>query len=267
MQSNGELADAAGFQNEDAILSGPAGGCPVGAARTARMAGLDHIIGFDMGGTSTDVALYAGGFELRAFETAVAGVRMRAPMMAVNTVAAGGGSILAFDGARFRVGPESAGADPGPACYRRGGPRRGGDGRQCLRWRDPAAALSGDLWAQRRCTARCRHRGGQVHAALAEEIERATGAAAQPRSEVAEGYPADRRREHGDLPSAGIPVQKGCERLALLCNASGERTSRGSTPALKWPNALGMEDGFIHPFAECAISAISMGLAEPDGHT
>ena len=104
MQSNGGLAEAHGFQGKDAILSGPAGGI-VGAARTAAMAGLDRIIGFDMGGTSTDVALYAGGFE-RAFETAVAGVRMRAPMMAINTVAAGGGSILHFDGARLRVGPD-----------------------------------------------------------------------------------------------------------------------------------------------------------------
>ena len=130
MQSNGGLAEAHGFQGKDAILSGPAGGI-VGAARTAAMAGLDRIIGFDMGGTSTDVALYAGGFE-RAFETAVAGVRMRAPMMAINTVAAGGGSILHFDGARFRVGPDSAGADPGPACYRRGGPLTVTDANVCV---------------------------------------------------------------------------------------------------------------------------------------
>src|SRR5919199_4967817 len=120
MQSSGGLAEAGSFQGKGAILSGPAGGI-VGAARTARMAGFDRIIGFDMGGTSPDVALYAGEFE-RAFETQVAGVRMRAPMMAINTVAAGGGSILHFDGARYRVGPESAGADPGPACYRNGGP-------------------------------------------------------------------------------------------------------------------------------------------------
>ena len=113
MQSSGGLAEAGRFQGKDAILSGPAGGI-VGAARTAAMAGLDRVIGFDMGGTSTDVALYAGAFE-RAFETQVAGVRMRAPMMAINTVAAGGGSILHFDGARFRVGPDSAGARPGPA--------------------------------------------------------------------------------------------------------------------------------------------------------
>src|SRR6266436_6674910 len=130
MQSSGGLADAAGFQGKDAILSGPAGGI-VGAARTASAAGFDRIISFDMGGTSTDVALYAGQFE-RAFETQVAGVRMRAPMMAINTVAAGGGSILNFDGARFRVGPNSAGADPGPACYRRGGPLTVTDANVCV---------------------------------------------------------------------------------------------------------------------------------------
>ncbi|OYQ36917.1 5-oxoprolinase [Niveispirillum lacus] len=120
MQSNGGLALAQDFQGKDAILSGPAGGV-VGAARTAEAAGEVRIIAFDMGGTSTDVALYAGSFE-RTFDTEVAGVEMRVPMMAIETVAAGGGSILHFDGSRFRVGPDSAGANPGPACYRRGGP-------------------------------------------------------------------------------------------------------------------------------------------------
>src|SRR5262249_46234661 len=120
MQSNGGLVDARFFQGKDSILSAPAGGI-VGAVRTATMAGFKQIISFDMGGTSTDVALYNGEYE-RAFETLVAGVRMRAPMMKIHTVAAGGGSILTFDGPRFRVGPERAGANPGPACYRRGGP-------------------------------------------------------------------------------------------------------------------------------------------------
>ena len=120
MQSSGGLADAHGFRGKDAILSGPAGGV-VGMARTAQTAGFDRVIGFDMGGTSTDVSHFAGEFE-RAFETQVAGVRVRAPMMSIHTVAAGGGSILAFDGARFRAGPQSAGSNPGPACYRRGGP-------------------------------------------------------------------------------------------------------------------------------------------------
>ena len=120
MQSNGGLADARYFRGKNSILSGPAGGI-VGAVRTAAMAGFGKIISFDMGGTSTDVAHFDGEYE-RAFETLVAGVRMRAPMMQIHTVAAGGGSILHFDGTRYRVGPESAGANPGPACYRRGGP-------------------------------------------------------------------------------------------------------------------------------------------------
>ena len=120
MQSNGGLTDARLFQGKDCILSGPAGGV-VGAVRTTLAAGFDRIIGFDMGGTSTDVSHYAGEYE-RTFETEVAGVRIRAPMMHMHTVAAGGGSILHFDGRRYRVGPDSAGANPGPACYRRGGP-------------------------------------------------------------------------------------------------------------------------------------------------
>jgi 5-oxoprolinase (ATP-hydrolysing) len=128
MQSSGGLVDAQAFQGKDAILSGPAGGI-VGMARTAEAAfahgdGLEgkvQVIGFDMGGTSTDVSHYAGELE-REFDTQVAGVRLRAPMLHIHTVAAGGGSLLQFDGSRFRVGPQSAGADPGPACYRRGGP-------------------------------------------------------------------------------------------------------------------------------------------------
>src|SRR2546425_6299229 len=120
MQSNGGLTDARRFQGKDAILSGPAGGI-VGAARTSLAAGFDRVIGFDMGGTSTDVSHFAGEYE-RVFITRIAGVRMRAPMLSIHTVAAGGGSILHFDGSRYRAGPDSAGAAPGPACYRRGGP-------------------------------------------------------------------------------------------------------------------------------------------------
>jgi 5-oxoprolinase (ATP-hydrolysing) len=120
MQSNGGLTDAHRFQGKDSILSGPAGGI-VGMVRTSEAAGFQKVIGFDMGGTSTDVSHYAGELE-REFETLVAGVRMRAPMMSIHTIAAGGGSILSFDGQRQRVGPSSAGANPGPACYRRGGP-------------------------------------------------------------------------------------------------------------------------------------------------
>jgi 5-oxoprolinase (ATP-hydrolysing) len=120
MMSSGGLTAADLFRGKDAILSGPAAGV-VGMAETARSAGFSRVIGFDMGGTSTDVSHFAGEYE-RAFETEVAGVRMRAPMMLIHTVAAGGGSILHYDGARFRVGPDSAGANPGPKCYRRGGP-------------------------------------------------------------------------------------------------------------------------------------------------
>ena len=120
MQSNGGLTDANNFRGKDAVLSGPAGGV-VGMVRTAEAAGLEKLIGFDMGGTSTDVSHYSGEFE-RTLEKEVSGIRIRAPMMHIHTVAAGGGSILGYDGSRFRVGPESAGANPGPASYRRGGP-------------------------------------------------------------------------------------------------------------------------------------------------
>src|SRR5699024_3123446 len=116
----GGLVPAGSFRGKDAILSGPAGGV-VGMARVAEAAGSDRAIGFDMGGTSTDVSHYAGQLE-RQFETVVACARLRSQMMSIHTVAAGGGSILHYDGSRYRVGPDSAGADPGPAAYRRGGP-------------------------------------------------------------------------------------------------------------------------------------------------
>ena len=252
MQSNGGLADAAGFQGKDAILSGPAGGI-VGAARTAAMAGLDQIIGFDMGGTSTDVALYAGGFE-RAFETAVAGVRMRAPMMAINTVAAGGGSVLHFDGARFRVGPDSAGADPGPACYRRGGPLTVTDANVCVGKIQPRhfpaifgpdgdAPLDGDVV-------------GRKFAALADEIAKATGQTRTPR-QVAEGF---LRIAVANMANAikQVSVQKGHDatRFALQCFGGA-----GGQHACLVADALGMETVFIHPFAG-VLSAYGMGLAD-----
>ena len=252
MQSNGGLADAAGFQGKDAILSGPAGGI-VGAARTAAMAGLDHIIGFDMGGTSTDVALYAGGFE-RAFETAVAGVRMRAPMMAINTVAAGGGSILHFDGARFRVGPDSAGADPGPACYRRGGPLTVTDANVCVGKIQPRhfpaifgpdgdAPLDADT-----VTAK--------FAALADEISQATGQTRSPH-QVAEGF---LQIAVANMANAikQVSVQKGHDaaRFALQCFGGA-----GGQHACMVADALGMETVFIHPFAG-VLSAYGMGLAD-----
>ena len=252
MQSNGGLAEAARFQGKDAILSGPAGGI-VGAARTAGMAGIDRIIGFDMGGTSTDVALYAGGFE-RAFETEIAGVRMRAPMMAINTVAAGGGSILHFDGARFRVGPDSAGADPGPACYRNDGPLTVTDANVCLGKIQPThfpaifgpgadQALDGEIVQTK-------------FAALGEEIATATGERRDLRA-VAEGF---LRIAVANMANAikQVSVQKGHDatRFALQCFGGA-----GGQHACLVADELGMETVFIHPFAG-VLSAYGMGVAD-----
>ena len=252
MQSNGGLAEAHAFQGKDAILSGPAGGI-VGAARTASMAGLDNIIGFDMGGTSTDVALYAGGFE-RAFETEVAGVRMRAPMMAINTVAAGGGSILHFDGARLRVGPDSAGADPGPACYRRGGPLTVTDANVCVGKIQPAHfptifGPGGDQPLDAAVVTR-------KFVALAEEIGRASGQTRTPQ-QVAEGF---LQIAVANMANAikQVSVQKGHDvtRFALQCFGGA-----GGQHACLVADALGMETVFIHPFAG-VLSAYGMGLAD-----
>ena len=252
MQSNGGLADAAAFQGKDAILSGPAGGI-VGAARTAAMAGLDRIIGFDMGGTSTDVALYAGAFE-RAFETAVAGVRMRAPMMAINTVAAGGGSILHFDGARFRVGPDSAGADPGPACYRHDGPLTVTDANVCVGKIQPAhfPAIFGPNGDQPLDADVVRTK----FAALADEITQPPASRAR-RAQVAEGF---LRIAIANMANAikQVSVQKGHDatRFALQCFGGA-----GGQHACLVADALGMETVFIHPYAG-VLSAYGMGLAD-----
>src|SRR5471032_1881575 len=183
MQSNGGLTDARTFQGKDSILSGPAGGI-VGMVRASRLAGFEKVIGFDMGGTSTDVSHFSGEFE-RVFETQVAGVRMRAPMMSIHTVAAGGGSILHFDGSRYRVGPDSAGANPGPASYRRGGPLAVTDCNVMLGKIQAAhfPHLFGADGKQALDAATVR----QKFAALATDIEAATG---QPTSAeaVAEGF-------------------------------------------------------------------------------
>ncbi|MFN7633209.1 MAG: hydantoinase/oxoprolinase family protein, partial [Acetobacteraceae bacterium] len=253
MQSSGGLAEARSFQGKDAILSGPAGGI-VGAARTAGMAGFDRIIGFDMGGTSTDVALYAGEFE-RAFETQVAGVRMRAPMMAINTVAAGGGSILTFDGARYRVGPESAGAVPGPACYRRGGPLTVTDANVMVGRIQPRhfpAIFGADGNAPLDADVVAAH-----FAALAAEIARATGAAPQDPRAVAEGF---LRVAVANMANAitQVSIQTGHDatRYALQCFGGA-----GGQHACLVADALGMETVFIHPFAG-VLSAYGMGLAD-----
>ena len=246
MQSNGGLTQADRFQGKDAILSGPAGGI-VGAARTAGMAGFDRIIGFDMGGTSTDVALYDGAFE-RAFETEVAGVRMRAPMMAINTVAAGGGSILHYDGARVRVGPDSAGASPGPACYRRGGPLTVTDANVMLGRLQPAhfprlfgpsgdAALDADVV-------------GTGFDALAAQMGQDRMAAAEGFLRVAVSNMARAIKQ--------VSVQKGQDpaRFALACFGGA-----GGQHACLVADELGMETVFIHPLAG-VLSAYGMGLAD-----
>jgi 5-oxoprolinase (ATP-hydrolysing) len=252
MQSSGGLIEASRFQGKDAILSGPAGGI-VGAARTAAMAGFDHVIGFDMGGTSTDVALYAGAFE-RAFETEVAGVRMHAPMMAINTVAAGGGSILHFDGARLRVGPDSAGANPGPACYRRGGPLTVTDANVCVGKIQPRhfPAIFGAHGDQPLDA-------GIVHerfAALALDIAARTGRTQTPR-DVAEGF---LRIAVANMANAikQVSVQKGHDATAFALACFG---GAGGQHACLVADALGMETVFIHPYAG-VLSAYGMGLAD-----
>ncbi len=252
MQSNGGLAQAGRFGGKDAILSGPAGGI-VGAARTAEMAGLHRIIGFDMGGTSTDVALYDGAFE-RAYETEVAGVRMRAPMMAINTVAAGGGSILHFDGARIRVGPDSAGANPGPACYRRGGPLTVTDANVCVgkiqpRHFPPIFGPGADAPLDAEAVR-------AQFAALADQVAEATGARQDPR-EVAEGF---LRVAVANMANAikQVSVQKGHDatRFALQCFGGA-----GGQHACLVADELGMETVLIHPYAG-VLSAYGMGLAD-----
>jgi 5-oxoprolinase (ATP-hydrolysing) len=183
MQSNGGLREAANFRGKDAVLSGPAGGV-VGMARTSEQAGFGRVIGFDMGGTSTDVSHYAGEFE-RELGTQVAGVRMRAPMMNIHTVAAGGGSVLHFDGRRYRVGPDSAGAVPGPACYRRGGPLTVTDANVMLGRIQPDhfPAVFGPGGDEPLDAETVRER----FAALAEEVHKESGTKRTP-EEVAAGF-------------------------------------------------------------------------------
>ena len=252
MQSNGGLAQADRFQGKDAILSGPAGGI-VGAARTAAMAGLDRVIGFDMGGTSTDVALYDGAFE-RAFETQVAGVRVRAPMMAINTVAAGGGSILHFDGRRYQVGPDSAGANPGPACYRRGGPLTVTDANVMLGKIQPRhfPSIFGPGGDQPLDDAAVR----QGFAVLAQQVADATGEPASP-ERVAEGF---LHIAVANMANAikQVSTQKGHDpaRFALQCFGGA-----GGQHACLVADELGMGTVFIHPYAG-VLSAYGMGLAD-----
>ncbi len=252
MQSSGGLTDANYFQGKDSILSGPAGGI-VGMARTAASAGFEKIIGFDMGGTSTDVSHYAGEFE-REFETQVAGVRMRAPMMSIHTVAAGGGSVLHYDGARFRVGPDSAGANPGPASYRRGGPLAVTDCNVMLGKIQPAhfPAVFGphaDQPLDRDVVVR----------KFTEIAERIAGSSGKPCSpeQVAEGYIDI---AVGNMANAikFISVQRGHDVTDYTLTTFG---GAGGQHACLVADALGMTRVFAHPFAG-VLSAYGMGLAD-----
>jgi 5-oxoprolinase (ATP-hydrolysing) len=268
MQSSGGLALAQAFQGKDAILSGPAGGI-VGMARTAERAGLTpspasagegggegrpvQVIGFDMGGTSTDVSHYAGEFE-RAFDTQVAGVRMRAPMMSIHTVAAGGGSILNFDGARLRVGPQSAGANPGPASYRRGGPLTVTDANVLVGKLQPA--LFPKVFGLHAHEALDAEVVTQKFDALALEIERATGVK-QSSEKLAEGF-TDIAVANMANAIKKISLARGYDvtRYTLQCFGGA-----GGQHACRVADALGMSQVFIHPFAG-VLSAYGMGLAD-----
>ncbi|MFN8937512.1 MAG: hydantoinase B/oxoprolinase family protein [Pseudomonadota bacterium] len=256
MQSSGGLTEAHRFQGKDAILSGPAGGI-VGMVRTAQAAGHDRVIGFDMGGTSTDVSHYAGEFE-RAFETQVAGVRMRAPMMSIHTVAAGGGSILQFDGARLRVGPESAGANPGPASYRRGGPLAVTDanvmlGRIQPQWFPRVFGPSGDQPLDR---------DGVVarFEAMAAQVRRqssGSGGREVTAESLAEGFVQIAVQNMANAIKR-ISVARGYDVTQYTLQCFG---GAGGQHACLVADALGMGRVFVHPLAG-VLSAYDMGLAD-----
>ncbi|RFP61000.1 MAG: 5-oxoprolinase [Limnothrix sp. CACIAM 69d] len=252
MQSNGGLTDADRFRGKDAVLSGPAGGI-VGAVQTCVAAGFEQIVTFDMGGTSTDVAHYAGEYE-RQFETEVAGVRLRAPMMAIHTVAAGGGSILHFDGQRYRVGPDSAGANPGPAAYGRGGPLTVTDCNVQLGKLHPDffPAVFGPEGDRPLDKAIVAERFAQITA----EIARSTGDGRSPEA-VAAGFLAI-AIEKMAAAIKQISVQRGYD-LAhyTLCCFGGA----GGQHACLLAEALGMTRIFIHPYAG-VLSAYGIGLAD-----
>ncbi|MFW7341347.1 hydantoinase B/oxoprolinase family protein [Pollutimonas sp. H1-120] len=252
MQSSGGLTHADRFRGKDAILSGPAGGI-VGMARTSERAGFDKVIGFDMGGTSTDVSHYSGQFE-REFETQVAGVRMRAPMMSIHTVAAGGGSILHFDGARLRAGPDSAGANPGPASYRRGGPLTVTDCNVML------GKIQPDFFphvfgpeANEELDADAVRRQFQ---AMAKDVEQATGNSLAPEA-LAEGFLSI---AVGNMAEAikRISVQQGHDVTAYVLTVFG---GAGGQHACLVADALGMTRIFSHPYGG-VLSAYGMGLAD-----
>jgi 5-oxoprolinase (ATP-hydrolysing) len=251
MQSNGGLTDANVFQGKDAILSGPAGGI-VGMARVSEAAGFHKVIGFDMGGTSTDVSHFDGEFE-RAFDTLVAGVRVRAPMMSIHTVAAGGGSILHFDGARLRVGPDSAGANPGPACYRRGGPLTVTDANVMLGKIQPAffPSVFGPNADQPLDAAVVKAKFD----ALAAEISNASGNIIAPET-LAQGF-IDIAVANMANAIKKISVQRGYDVTEYTLTTFG---GAGGQHACLVADALAMQSVLAHPLAG-VLSAYGMGLA------
>ena len=252
MQSSGGLTAAEAFRGKDAILSGPAGGV-VGMAETARAAGFDRVIGFDMGGTSTDVSHFAGDYE-RTSDAVVAGVRLRAPMLGIHTVAAGGGSICRFDGSRLRVGPESAGAVPGPAAYRRGGPLTVTDCNVMLGKLRPdqfpaVFGPNGDQPLDAEAV-----KAGL--AALADEVTRATGRTATPET-LAEGFITIAVQNMAEAIKS-VSIQRGYDVTRYVLNCFG---GAGGQHACLVADALGMTRVMLHPFAG-VLSAYGMGLAE-----
>ncbi|MFI8349745.1 hydantoinase B/oxoprolinase family protein [Streptomyces sp. NPDC085596] len=252
MQSNGGLTEAGQFRGKDAVLSGPAGGI-VGMARMSHLAGHDRVIGFDMGGTSTDVSHFAGEYE-RVFTTRIAGVRLRAPMLDIHTVAAGGGSVLHFDGSRYRVGPDSAGADPGPACYRAGGPLTVTDANVMLGRIQPARfpAVFGPEGDQPLDALAVR----DGFAALAREIREATGDDRTP-EQVAEGY---LRIAVANIAGAikRISVQQGHDVTRYALTTFG---GAGGQHACRVADALGIRTVLVPPMAG-VLSALGIGLAD-----
>jgi 5-oxoprolinase (ATP-hydrolysing) len=248
MMSSGGLTAAGLFQGRDAILSGPAGGV-VGFAKTGDSAGFQRVIGFDMGGTSTDVAHFNGEYE-RAFETEVAGVRLRAPMMLIHTVAAGGGSLLQFDGARFRVGPQSAGANPGPACYRRGGPLAVTD----------ANVMTGKLMPDFFPAIFGPDHAQPLDAAIVLEKFSAMAAEVgngQTPEQVADGFIQIAVANMAEAIKK-ISVQRGYDITAYALNCFG---GAGGQHACLVADALGMSKVLIHPMSGL-LSAYGMGLAD-----
>jgi 5-oxoprolinase (ATP-hydrolysing) len=248
MMSSGGLTAAELFRGKDAILSGPAAGV-VGMAETGRAAGFRQLIGFDMGGTSTDVSHFAGEYE-RAFETEVAGVRMRAPMMLIHTVAAGGGSILHFDGARFRVGPDSAGANPGPKCYRRGGPLAVTDANVMVGKLIPD--FFPKIFGPQQDQALDADAVRQAFAAMAKDIGDGRGG-----EQVADGF-IKIAVENMANAIKKISVQRGYDVTRYALNCFG---GAGGQHACLVADALGMTSVLIHPLSSL-LSAYGMGLAD-----